>query len=137
MKDCLFCKIAAGEIPSYTIYEDEEFRAFLDIEPAGIGHSLIVPKQHASNFFELPEEQAAHAMLLAQRIARAMKETLPIDGHNVIQNNGEVAGQTVMHYHLHVIPRYQGVGGVTLWEKTEVSAEQMQEAAGQLAEKLK
>lgn len=137
MKDCLFCKIAAGEIPSYTIYEDEEFRAFLDIEPAGIGHTLIVPKQHAANFFELPEEQAAHAMLLAQRIARAMKETLPIDGLNVIQNNGEVAGQTVMHYHLHVIPRYQGVGGVTLWEKTEVSAEQMQEAAGQLAEKLK
>ena len=137
MKDCLFCKIAAGEIPSYTIYEDEEFRAFLDIEPAGIGHTLIVPKQHAANFFELPEEQASHAMLLAQRIARAMKETLPIDGLNVIQNNGEVAGQTVMHYHLHVIPRYKGVGGVTLWEKTEVSAEQMQEAAGQLAEKLK
>jgi histidine triad (HIT) family protein len=136
MSDCLFCKIANGEIPSYTVYEDQEFRAFLDIEPAGPGHTLIVPKKHAANFFELPEETAVHAMQLAQRLAKAMKEVLPIDGLNIIQNNGEVAGQTVMHYHLHVIPRYQGVGGLPGWEKVTVSPEEMQEKAAALAAKL-
>lgn len=137
MSDCLFCRIAAGEIPSYTVYEDEEFRAFLDIEPAGPGHTLIVPKAHAANLFELPEETAAHAMQLAQRLAKAMKDVLPLDGLNIIQNNGEEAGQTVMHYHLHVIPRYKGVGGLPLWEKVAVSKEEMQEKAALLAEKLK
>lgn len=137
MKDCLFCRIAAGEIPSYTIFEDDEFRAILDIEPAGPGHTLILPKAHAANIFELPEETAGRAMKLAKRIAGAMKETLPLDGLNIVQNNGEEAGQTVMHYHLHVIPRYKGVGGFPLWEKVPVSQEEMQKKAEQLKERLK
>lgn len=104
---CIFCKIIKGEIPSYTIYEDEDFKVILDINPASKGHAIILPKQHAANIYELPEELAAKAMVLAKKLASHMTEKLGCDGFNLIQNNGEVAGQTVFHFHLHLIPRYQ------------------------------
>ena len=108
MKDnCIFCKIIGGEIPSSTIFEDEDFKVILDINPSAKGHALILPKQHYANLYELPEELAAKAMGLAKKLAAHMTEKLDCDGLNLLQNNGAVAGQTVFHFHLHLIPRYK------------------------------
>lgn len=107
-ENCIFCKIANGEIPSATLYEDEEFRVILDLNPASKGHALILPKKHASDLFDLPDETAGKVIILAKKIASVLKEGLHADGINVVQNNGEAAGQTVFHYHMHLIPRYQG-----------------------------
>ena len=108
MDGCIFCKIAAGEIPSATVYEDEDLRVIADISPANLGHLLIIPKEHAADLTELPAETACKVMLTAKRVVAAMKKGLCPDGVNVLQNNGEAAGQTVMHYHMHIIPRYRG-----------------------------
>ena len=109
-EDCIFCKIANGEIPSGTLYEDERFRVILDLGPATRGHALILPKEHAADLFELPEETAAAAMVLARKMALRLRDRLGCDGLNVVQNNGEAAGQTVSHFHMHLIPRYRGDG---------------------------
>lgn len=106
--NCIFCKIANGEIPSATLYEDEEFRVILDLGPASKGHALILPKAHAANIYELSDETAGHAMILAKHMASKLTEALKCDGFNIVQNNGEIAGQTVFHFHMHLIPRYQG-----------------------------
>ena len=106
MSDCIFCKIAAGEIPSATIYEDEDFRVILDLGPATKGHALILPKQHFADITQMPEELTAKAFVLAKKIVTFMKGALPSDGYNIVQNNGEAAGQTVFHFHIHLIPRY-------------------------------
>ena len=106
-ENCIFCKIAEGVIPSATIYEDEDFRVILDIEPASKGHALILPKEHYANLYELPEELASKALVVAKKVVTAMTEVLGCDGYNVLQNNGEAAGQTVFHFHMHLIPRYE------------------------------
>ncbi len=106
MSDCIFCKIANGEIPSATLYEDRDFRVILDLGPATKGHALILPKTHYADLTEIPEELAGKATALAKKIVTAMKTALPCDGYNVVQNNGLAAGQTVFHYHVHLIPRY-------------------------------
>lgn len=106
--NCIFCKIANGEIPSATLYEDEEFRVILDLGPASKGHALILPKVHAANIYELSDETAGRAMILAKHMAAKLTEALHCDGFNIVQNNGEIAGQTVFHFHMHLIPRYQG-----------------------------
>lgn len=128
-QDCIFCKIAAGEIPSKTIYEDDGFRVILDISPAVKGHALIIPKEHYANIYELPEHMAASAMVLARKLATHMSEALGCDGFNIIQNNGEAAGQTVFHFHMHLIPRYQGDGNQDkiCWNHLELSQEEMEE----------
>lgn len=105
MENCIFCKIANGEIPAATIYEDEDFRVILDLGPASKGHALILPKAHAANLFELPDDLAAKAMLVAKKVGGKLKEALGCDGLNLVQNNGEAAGQTVFHFHMHLIPR--------------------------------
>ena len=105
--NCIFCKIAAGEIPSSTVYEDEFFRVILDIAPAAKGHVIILPKQHMTNLFDLSKEIASRALCLASHIANGMKKALCCDGVNLLQNNGAAAGQTVFHLHLHLIPRYE------------------------------
>lgn len=105
--NCIFCKIIGGQIPSATIYEDGDFKVILDISPAAKGHALILPKEHYANIYELPEELAGKAMILAKKLATHMTEKLHCDGFNLVQNNGEVAGQTVFHFHLHLIPRYK------------------------------
>ena len=105
MNDCIFCKIAKGEIPSATLYEDEEFRVILDQGPATKGHALILPKAHYQNLYELPDDLAGRAMILAKKIITEMKDALDCDGYNVVQNNGSAAGQTVFHFHIHLIPR--------------------------------
>ena len=125
--NCIFCKIANGEIPSKSIYEDEDFKVILDLGPATKGHALILPKKHAANLFELPEEAAANAMVLAKKLGKQMKENLHADGLNLVQNNGEAAGQTVKHFHLHLIPRYQDDGQNILWNPGEASQEELEE----------
>ena len=129
MKDnaCIFCKIAAGEIPSKTLYEDEESRVILDLGPATKGHALILPKNHYRNLFELPEDQAEKAMVLAKKMALQMREKLQCDGLNLVQNNEEVAGQTVFHFHMHLIPRYEGDGQVIGWKPGKPEDQELEE----------
>ncbi len=126
-EDCIFCKLANGDIPTNSIYSDEDFNVILDMGPATRGHALILPKEHADNLYELSDELAGKAMILAKKLAKHMKEKLNCDGLNVVQNNGEAAGQTVMHYHLHLIPRYQNDNQHILWTPTKPSAEELQE----------
>ena len=125
--DCIFCKIANGEIPSRTLYEDEKFRVILDLNPATKGHALILPKDHASNLYELPEESAGAIMVLAKKLAVAMNERLQCDGLNLVQNNGEAAGQTVSHFHLHMIPRYVNDGQTLGWVPGKAAPEDLDE----------
>ncbi|MCR5102496.1 MAG: HIT family protein [Butyrivibrio sp.] len=127
MKDsnCIFCKIANGEIPSNTIYEDDNFRVILDNGPATKGHALILPKEHYADLFELSEEAASEVLIVAKKVSEKMKKTLNMDGLNVVQNNGETAGQTVKHFHVHLIPRYENDGQHILWNPTSPSAEEL------------
>lgn len=123
--DCIFCKLANGDIPTNSIYEDDKFNVILDNGPATKGHALILPKDHADSLFDLPEETAADVMKLAKKLGQHIVETLKADGLNVVQNNGEAAGQTVKHYHLHLIPRYVNDGQKILWNPTSPSAEEL------------
>ena len=126
-EDCLFCKIAKGEIHSATVYEDSHFTVILDVNPATKGHCLIIPKEHFDNIYDLDCETAGKLFARATCIARAMKDALKCDGLNLVQNNGEVAGQTVNHFHLHLIPRYEGDGLNLNWPQQEISGEQLEE----------
>lgn len=132
--NCIFCKIANGEIPSKTLYEDEEFRVILDLAPATKGHALILPKSHYKNLYELPEETAGKAMKLAKKMAVAMTERLGCDGFNVVQNNNEVAGQTVFHFHMHLIPRYENDNQKIAWNPTEMAQDELEAVKNQITE---
>ena len=123
--DCIFCKLANGDIPTNSIYEDERFNVILDNGPATKGHALILPKDHADNLFELPDDTAAEAMKLAKKLGTMLVEKLGAQGLNLVQNNGAVAGQTVNHFHLHLIPRYDGDGQSILWKPTPPSSEEL------------
>ncbi|MCI8962359.1 MAG: HIT family protein [Eubacterium sp.] len=118
-ENCIFCKIIAGEIPSTAVYEDEDFRAILDVNPAARGHVIILPKKHAANIFELDEAEASKVFPIAKKIATAVMKTYHCDGVNILQNNGEAAGQTVFHLHVHVVPRYYGDGVNIMWKAGE------------------
>ncbi|MEE3392347.1 MAG: HIT family protein [Lachnospiraceae bacterium] len=115
--DCIFCKITKGEIPSEKIYEDDDFLVMLDINPASKGHAVILPKTHAENIFTLPDEYLSKVLFVARKTAKALKETLGCDGVNILQNNGEAAGQTVFHYHVHIIPRWNGDNVGITWKQ--------------------
>ena len=106
-QDCIFCRIANGDIPTATLYEDEDFRVILDLGPAPKGHALILPKEHFANLYELSDEAASKALVLAKKMAAKLTEILKCDGFNLVQNNGTCAGQTVFHFHIHLIPRYK------------------------------
>lgn len=121
-------------IPSKSIYEDDNFRVILDLGPATRGHALILPKQHSADLYELPDETAAKVMVLAKKLATKMTEKLGCDGFNIVQNNGEVAGQTVMHYHLHLIPRYRDDGQNILWKPNEVTQEELEQVKNQITQ---
>lgn len=108
VNDCIFCKILADEIPSAVVYEDELFRAILDVNPAARGHVIILPKNHAADLFEFADDEASKILVVAKKIAKALKKTYQCDGINILQNNGKAAGQTVFHLHVHVIPRFTG-----------------------------
>ena len=129
MKDsnCIFCKIANGEIPSTTLYEDEDFRVILDLGPATRGHALLLPKEHYKDLFDLEDEVAAKALVRAKRIAGRLQKAVGADGMNLVQNNGEAAGQTVFHFHMHLIPRYREDHAGILWEPQKTTAEELEE----------
>ena len=133
MSDCIFCKIANGEIQSATLYEDEDFRVILDLGPASKGHALILPKAHAANIYEISDDMAAKAMILAKKMATKMTEALKCDGFNIVQNNGEPAGQTVFHFHMHLIPRYEGDQVGITWKPGTLT----DEVKNEILEKLK
>ena len=136
MENCIFCKIANGEIPAATLYEDENFRVILDLGPASKGHALILPKSHAANIYELSDEMTAKAMILAKKMATAMTAALKCDGFNIVQNNGECAGQTVFHFHMHLIPRYKGDQVGITWKPGELSDADKEEILLKVKEQL-
>lgn len=123
--NCIFCKIIAGEIPSHTLHEDEQFKVILDVGPATKGHALILPRQHYANLYELPEDMAADAIRLAKKMMMTMTDKLKCDGFNLVQNNGEVAGQTVFHFHMHLIPRYKNDGEILKYIAGEPDQEEL------------
>ena len=129
MKDdnCIFCKIANGDIPAATLYEDENFHVILDVFPAAKGHALIIPKEHYRNLYDLDKELAGKALILAQEIIHPLKGILGCDGINVVQNNGSAAGQTVFHFHMHLIPRYEGDGVGVNWKSGKLTDKDKEE----------
>lgn len=136
VEDCIFCKIANGEIPSATIYEDELFRVIMDIAPASKGHAIILPKNHMANIFELEQKEGEAILLVAKKVATAMKDELGCDGINILQNNGEAAGQTVFHLHVHLIPRYKEDQVHIKWVPTEAKDYNLTELAERIANRL-
>lgn len=131
-ENCIFCKITNGEIPSATILENEDFRVILDVSPATKGHALVIPKGHFENIFDLDEAIASKLFVVAQSVAKAMKIALQCEGLNIVQNNGEIAGQTVNHFHLHLIPRYQDDLMKMEWKHLEVAQDQLSEIASSI-----
>lgn len=131
--DCIFCKISNGNIESSTIYEDEDFRVILDLNPASSGHALILTKEHFQDACDLELQIARKIFPLAGKIGRALKAGLGCSGFNIVQNNGTAAGQTVFHFHVHVIPRYEQGPDMIGWEPGIAEQKKLQE----LAEKIK
>lgn len=127
--DCIFCKIAKGDIPSATIYETSDFKVILDVAPANRGHALIIPKEHFDNIFEIDAETAGKLFSLGTVVARALKAETGCEGMNVVQNNGEVAGQTVNHFHLHLIPRHKDDGVQVTWKQQETKPDEQEALA--------
>ena len=132
-ENCIFCKILNGDIPSTKVYEDDQFVIMLDIGPASFGHALILPKDHYANIFEMPEEVLSKSICLAKTFGEKLVKALGADGLNLVQNNGAAAGQTVFHYHLHLIPRYDGDSVGDLWTPGSLSPEARQEILDKLA----
>jgi histidine triad (HIT) family protein len=128
--NCLFCAMAAGEIPCFKIYEDENFFAILDINPASSGHTLVIPKAHYPDFTETPDEVIAEAAKVIKKVSAKLCAALNADGFNLLQNNGEAAGQTVKHIHFHIIPRKNGDAIKFEGEKTDM------DGLSKLAEKI-
>lgn len=132
--NCIFCRIIEKEIPSKVVYEDNDFLAILDIAPATRGHVLIIPKEHAATMSELSDDKLSKILILAKKIVAAMKEVNGFTDYNIIQNNGEIAGQSVHHYHLHIIPRYNK-GELGLWTPHENDASVTDEFAESIRQK--
>jgi histidine triad (HIT) family protein len=107
-EDCIFCKILAGELPAQKVQEDERTVAFLDINPWTRGHAVVIPRRHSGDLFEIPDEDLADVAAAAKRLAARMRDTLGCDGINLLNSCGRAAWQTIFHFHLHVIPRYEG-----------------------------
>ena len=136
MENCVFCNLANGIWDSATLYEDDDFRVILDLGPASRGHALILPKAHYANIYEIPEELAAKAIVLAKKLAGIMTEALGCDGFNIVQNNGEAAGQTVFHFHMHLIPRYKDDKAGFGWNTGELDEATKQEILTKVLAKM-
>lgn len=136
-KDCIFCKIIAGEIPSATIYEDKDFKVIMDISPAAKGHAILLSKKHYANLFELEDETASKALIIARKVAKAIMEEFHCDGLNVLQNNGEAAGQTVFHFHIHLIPRYNNDKVNVNWAQGKYEDGEAAKVAEAIAKRIK
>lgn len=136
MTDCVFCKIVAGQIPSTRVYEDAEVLAFMDIGQVNPGHVLVAAKRHAPDLYALDEAQAAALGRAQVRIARAIRDAFQPSGLSVYQANGKPAGQTVFHFHLHLVPRHEGDGMQLTWPVKNPPRERLQEAAARIRERL-
>lgn len=123
--NCIFCKIMNGEIPSNVLYENEKFKVILDRFPAAKGHMLVIPKNHYSNLFEMPEDHLSEVMILVKKMTNVLDEKYKPDGINIVQNNGEVAGQSVFHFHMHIIPRYKGDDVKVGWNALQFSDDEI------------
>lgn len=123
--DCIFCKIANGEISSSTIFENDRFKAFFDLGPATKGHALIIPKAHFDNVYELDDDLASEVFVLARKLSIAMKDAFKADGFNIVQNNGALAGQSVFHFHMHLIPRYQNDNAIKFWKSGKTTSDEL------------
>ncbi len=133
--NCIFCKLANGEIPTNAIYEDSDFKVILDASPASKGHALILPKEHYADIYEIDPELLGKAAVLAKKVITHETKVLGCDGYNVLQNNGLAAGQTVFHYHMHLIPRYASGtedAGILEWNHKEYTADEMAEICEQM-----
>ena len=136
MSDCVFCRIVAGQIPSTRVYEDEHTVAFMDIGHVNPGHTLVAVKKHAANLYELDETQAAAVARATVKISKAIKAAFQPEGLSVYQANGKPAGQTVFHYHVHLLPRHAGDGMELTWPVKNPPREKLEEYAAKIREKL-
>ncbi len=134
---CVFCKIVSGDIPSSVLYEDEFVKAIMDISPASRGHVIVLSKRHFENLFEIEDEVAARVLIVAKKLAIAMKEELNCDGINLLQNNGEVAGQSVFHIHFHLIPRYKDDNIQISWKPGSYKDNEAAELANKISGRIK
>ena len=126
--DCIFCKLANGVFPTNSIYEDEDFNVILDASPATKGHALILPKEHYDNVYEMPDALLEKTIKLAKKIIQKETDVLGCDGYNIVQNNGEAAGQTVFHFHMQLIPRYKEKNmPMVTWKPNELPEEEMKD----------
>ena len=130
--DCIFCEIISGNIPATKVYEDDQTLAFMDIAPANPGHVLVIPKRHHRNIFDIPPETAGKIMAVATKLANAIKAALNSDGLNLFQSNEAAAFQEVFHFHLHLIPRWEGDGLVTPWRNKGNDSDQIREIANKI-----
>ena len=133
---CVFCSISSGEIPSAILFENSEFKVILDAFPSGVGHTLIFPKEHIEDVYEMDADTASKLFAFVTVVARALKKVLNCDGMNLIQNNGEVAGQTVFHFHMHLIPRFKGDGLRFGWPTKKFTDEEMQALAEEIGKNI-
>lgn len=134
--NCIFCKIIAGELPSAKVYEDDKVLAFMNLQQKNPGHTLVIPKQHVVNIYDISEDTAADVARVAVRIGKALKQRFRLDGVNTLQNSEPAAMQSVMHYHVHVIPRYFGDDLFEIWDSPAATPEELQENARRLREQL-
>ena len=132
MEDCIFCKIANGVFGSATVYEDDHFRAVLDIAPAAKGHVLILPKKHMPDLLGIEPDVAEKALKVASKIANAQKKALGCDGVNLLQNSGEAAWQSVFHLQIHLIPRYTDDGVQIPWKTLSYADGEAEEYAAKI-----
>ena len=135
--DCIFCKLANGIIPTNSLYEDDVVKVIFDAGPASSGHVLILPKEHFDNVYSLDDDTAAHIFQVAVKVAKALKEGLNLEGLNIVQNNGEIAGQTVFHFHMHIIPRYKGDTVNVGWKPGEVTDEEIEKIKSLVCPRIK
>lgn len=136
MNNCIFCKIANGEMNSYTVFENESFRVILDISPVSIGHCLVIPKKHFKNVFEIDEQTISEGFKISKKIASALKCTFDLDGINILQNDGEAAGQTIDHFHIHVIPRKKNDNAKIFSDTLKLSEEEFENIKSKIIENL-
>ena len=129
---CVFCAIVARQAPAAVVYEDEHTLAFLDIHPANPGHTLVVPKRHSRDLLDVPADDLQHVLRSVQRVARALDQALRPDGINLIQANRPAAFQSVFHFHVHIIPRWQGDGLVPIWRHGRVEREELRQMAARI-----
>ncbi|MGB8452700.1 MAG: HIT family protein [Anaerocolumna sp.] len=134
--NCIFCKIIGNEISSVSLYEDDDFKVIMDIAPAVKGHAVLIPKKHIANLFEMDEETASKIFVVVSKVAKAMKEELQCDGLNILQNNGEAAGQTVFHFHIHLIPRYYNDSVQITWARNSYAAGEAETIAEAISKRI-